>query len=332
MKSEGKYIDLHCHLDGSITPDIAKKLAEIQNIKIPADNDEELEKLLRVSPDCESLNEFLACFKLPCSLMQTEKGLEEAAYLVAENMRSTGVVYAEIRYAPQLHTFQGMSQEDAVKAVLAGIARSGLKANVILCCMRGDKNQKANLETIELAKKYLVEDGGVVAVDIAGAEALFSTENYADIFAKAREYGIPFTIHAGEADGPESVRKAVEFGARRIGHGVRIAGDEEVKKLVRDKGIFLEMCPTSNRQTHAFENMSEYPILDFLKYGIKVTINTDDMAIEGTDMPTEYAYIRQLLNMTPEQEKQILANSIDAAFTSEKVKDELRKQLEIIPK
>ena len=231
--------------------DIAKKLAALQNIKLPAENDEQLKKLLTVPDTCTSLNDFLKCFALPDALMMTQEGISEAVYLVAENIRQQGVIYAEIRFAPQNHTEKGMSQEEAVQAALEGLKRTELKANIILCCMRGEGNEEANYETLELTKKYLVEDGGVTGMDLAGAEALYPTSKYAALFAKAREYGIPFTIHAGEAAGAESVRCAIEYGASRIGHGVRIKEDDSVCELVKNKGIVLEMCPTSNRQTHA---------------------------------------------------------------------------------
>ena len=172
-----------------------------------------------------------------------------------------------------------------------------------------------------------MQDGGVTGIDIAGAEALYPTSNYAELFAKAREYDIPFTIHAGEADGPESVKKAIEYGAVRIGHGVRIYEDDSVVKLVRDKGIYLEMCPTSNRMTHAISDMSNYPLIDYLKKGIKVTLNTDDMAIEGITLADEYRYREREFNLTPDQKRIMFENSVNAAFTSEKTKQELRKEL-----
>ena len=322
-----KYIDLHLHLDGAITMDIAKKLAALQNIKLPAENDEQLKKLLTVPDTCTSLNDFLKCFALPDALMMTQDGISEAVYLVAENIRQQGVIYAEIRFAPQNHTEKGMSQEEAVQAALEGLKRTELKANIILCCMRGEGNEAANYETLELTKKYLVEDGGVTGMDLAGAEALYPTSKYAALFAKAREYGIPFTIHAGEAAGAESVRCAIEYGAARIGHGVRIREDDSVCELVKNKGIFLEMCPTSNRQTHAVENMKDYPFIKYLNEGIKVTLNTDDMAIEGITLAEEFRYIENEFGLTSEQKKIILNNAVDAAFTSAAVKEELKKEL-----
>ena len=326
QKFADKYIELHLHLDGAVTTDIARKLAKIQGIPLPQD-DSELEKQLTVPDDCENLNDFLKCFALPLSFMQTEEGLSEAVRLVSENIRSQGVVYAEIRFAPQLHTEKGMTQEDAVKAALKGISETELKVNLILCCMRGEGNEAANDETVELAKKYLVKDGGVVAIDLAGAEALFPTEKYRELFKKAKEANIPFTIHAGEADGADSVKLAVEFGASRIGHGVRSYEQPAVIEMLKEKGIALEMCPTSNRQTHAVEDMSQYPFMDYLIKGLAVTLNTDDMGIEGTTLADEFRYMEKNFGLTAQQEKQILENAVDSAFTTDEVKKQLRKEL-----
>ena len=321
-----KYIDLHLHLDGAITVDIAKELARIQGIPIPED-DEELKSLLTVPEDCTSLNDFLECFDFPQSLMQTEEGLTAAVRLVADNILSQGVIYAEIRFAPQFHTGGDMTQEDAIKAALKGLEQTKLKANLILCMMRGDYTEEANKETLELAKKYIVEDGGVVAVDIAGAEALFPTEDYRELFAEAKKAGLPFTIHAGEAAGAESVKAALEFGATRIGHGVRSYEDPEVLAIIKEKGIVLEMCPTSNRQTYAVPDMSQYPFMDYLNQGIRVTLNTDDMGIEGTTLANEFRYMEKTFGLTAEQEKTLLRNSVYAAFTSQATKQWLIKEL-----
>ena len=326
-KEINKYIDLHLHLDGAITVDIAKKLGALQNMAFKARNDEELEALLSVPKDCRSLNDFLKCFSLPLSLMQTPEGLSEAVRLVADNIQSHGVIYAEFRFAPQFHTDLGMTQEDAIKAALEGIKRTTLKVNLILCFMRGEGNEEKNEETLELARKYLVEDGGVVAVDIAGAEAIFPTSKYENLFAKVREYGIPYTIHAGEADGPESVKKAIEFGAKRIGHGVRAFEDHDVVESIRDKGITLEMCPTSNSITIAIPDMSKFPFMNFLQKGLKVTLNTDDMGIERTNIIEEFNYMEEKFNLTFEQKRTILLNSVNAAFTTKAVKDQLRAEL-----
>ncbi|SDG01533.1 adenosine deaminase [Selenomonas sp. WCT3] len=327
-KFVSKYIDLHAHLDGSITVEILKKLAEIQQLELPVATDAELEKLITVSENCQSLNEFLQCFELPGKYMQTEIGIREAVKLVLANMAAGGVVYAEIRFAPQLHTFRGLTQEEVIQAALAGLKEASIPANLILCCMRGDDNAAQNKETVELAKKYLVADGGVVAVDLAGAEALFPNEGFRELLQAAHEAGIPLTIHSGEAGGPENVESAIEMGALRVGHGVRIAGNDRIMQLVKEKGITLEMAPTSNRQTKTVVDMkAEYPLKQFLQYGLKVTINTDDMAVEGTTLADEFRYIEREFGITPEEEKRMLGNAVAAAFTSEARKEELRKVL-----
>ena len=318
------YIDLHIHLDGAITVEIAKRLAAIQNMELPADDDRELEKLLSVPADCRSLNDFLKCFALPLSLLQTEEGIAEAVRLVQENIRSQGVVYAEIRFAPQLHTEQGMTQRTVVQAALKGLEQSELPCSLILCCMRGEGNRTANLETVELAREFLREGNGVTALDLAGAEAVYPTKDYMDIFKLAKSYGIPFTIHAGEAAGPESVGCAVEMGAGRIGHGVRIYQDKKMMELIREKGISLEMCPTSNRQTKAVEDMRRYPLKKYLDMGIQVTVNTDDMAISGTTMPGEFRYIREQFGITEEQQDRLFLNAAEAAFTDGETKKYLK--------
>lgn len=327
MDPKNKYIDLHLHLDGAITVDIAKNLARMQGIALPTDDDGELLRFLSVPESCASLNDFLACFALPDSLMQTKEGLSEAVRLVADKAAADGVAYAEIRFAPQLHTDGGMTQEDAVLASLEGLKRSSLKCNLILCCMRGSGNEDANEETLKLAKKYLVKDGGVVAIDLAGAEALFPTEHYRALFARAKDSGVPFTIHAGEADGADSIRCAIEFGAKRIGHGVRCYEDPALLDLVIEKGIPFEMCPTSNRQTCAVKSMDDYPFMYYLEKGVKVTLNTDDPAIERTTLGDEYGYMEKTFGLTAAQEKTLISNAIDAAFTSDGVKKELRAKL-----
>ena len=322
-----RYVELHLHLDGAVTVDIAKRLAALQGIRLPFPDDNALLSALSVPESCESLNDFLACFALPLSLLQTKEGLREAMTLVLENLRAQGVVYAELRFAPQLHTRKGMTQREAIEAAEEGLRRAGLPGGLILCCMRGADTQGPNLETVELAREFLVETGGVVALDLAGAEALFPTADYRDVFARAARAGIPFTIHAGEAAGPESIRTALDFGARRIGHGVRWEGDGALLDLLRDRGVTLELCPTSNRQTRAVEDMDRYPLQEYLRRGLRVTVNTDDMAISRTTLAQEFRYLEALTGLTAAQERQLLENAVRGAFTDEATRQLLRKEL-----
>lgn len=317
------YIDLHAHLDGSINVDIAKKLARLQGITLPTDDDNKLSSLLSISDSCRDLNDFLKCFELPLTLLQTEAGIKEAVYLILENMREDGVIYSEIRFAPQLHTKGGLSQEKVIRAAIEGLRKSKIPGNLILCCMRGDKNERENRLTVELAHEYLSKNEGVVAIDLAGAEAVYPTKNFISILKLASSYDIPMTIHAGEAGSAEDIKVAIEMGARRIGHGVRAYEDENVMRLIKDKGIYLEMCPTSNYYTKAVPDMREYPLLKFLNMGIKVTVNTDDMAIVRMNLSKEFKYIEDLLGLTDMQKEVIFNNSLEASFASRETKERL---------
>lgn len=320
-------IELHLHLDGAITPEIAKKLAILQNIHLPTQNESELQNLLQVSPNCQNLNDFLQCFALPLTLLQTKIGISEAIFLVASALQKQQVIYAELRFAPQLHTQKGLSQEDVILAALEGRKRAPIPLNLILCCMRGEETQNANRETLRLAKKYLVTHGGVVALDLAGAEGLYPTMAYQDIFTQAKQMQIPFTIHAGEAAGADSVATALSFGAQRIGHGVRSFEDPAVLEQLQQSQVALEMCPTSNRQTNAIPDMRQYPLLSYLAQGICVTLNTDDMAICGITLADEYRYM-QTFGLTNTQKLRLLQNAANAAFTDTATKKYLLQTIE----
>ena len=321
------FIDLHLHLDGAITPAIAKRLARLQNQILPAETDEKLAQLLSIPRQCEDLNEYLKRFDLPISLLQTKESICEAVFLVCEQLRRENVLYAELRFAPQSFTERGLSQRDVIEAALKGLERTSFCGNLILCCMRGSGREKANEETVQLAKEYLVEHGGVVALDLAGAEGVFPTSDYKRLFAVASQLNVPFTLHAGEADGAESVRCAIEMGASRIGHGVRSFEDKALIDLLRYKKIPLELCPTSNRQTHAVSDMKKYPLADFIRENLCITINTDNPAISNTTIAEEFNYARKL-GVSLEQEILMLFNAVDAAFTDEKTKQQLKSNLQ----
>ncbi|MBQ3320272.1 MAG: adenosine deaminase family protein, partial [Spirochaetia bacterium] len=226
------------------------------------------------------------------------------------------------------HCDNGLPQREVIDAALAGLKMCDLHTNLILCLMRDRGNEKENMETVELAREYLVKDGGVVAIDLAGAEALFHTDQFAEPFKKAREYGIPFTIHAGEADGAKSVKDALDYGASRIGHGVRTAEDLALLEYLIKNQIPLEMCPNSNRQTKAVNDMSKYPIRDYLAKGVKVTVNTDDPAICRTTIAKEFEYLEKKFGITAGEKKIMMLNAVDAAFTDDSTKAALRAEVE----
>ena len=324
MKTPG-LIDLHLHLDGSLSVKSVKELAAMQNIEIP-EKEEELFKLLRVNPDCKDLTEYLEKFAFPGKLLQTKEAIALSVYNLQEELKEQGLIHAEIRFAPQLHTLEGLSQREVIEAAIEGLNRSDFSAELILCCMRGNDNHEQNLETVKLAKDYIGK--GVCCIDIAGAEALFPTENFGDLFALARELEIPYTIHAGEADGPKSVYKALEYGTKRLGHGVRSLEDPALVEKIVAEGITLELCPTSNLHTCMFPCIEEYPLRKLMDAGVRVTINTDNMTVSGVTLESEFEKLIAAFNLTDEEIKDIARNSVRACFASEETKKVLLEKIE----
>ena len=313
-------VELHLHLDGALSINNCRSLAKLQNITIIED-DNELKKLLMVPDDCHDLNEFLTKFEFPLTLLQTKEGIKNSIINLQEELLEQGIIYAEIRFAPQLHLNKGLNQDEVVAAAIEGLNASSLRSNLILCCMRGSDNNDANMETVKVAKKYLGQ--GVCAIDLAGAEGLFPTKDFEDIFNYANELGIPFTIHAGEADGPSSVTDAIKFGAKRIGHGVRSFEDSNVVNLIKEKDITLEVCPTSNLCTCIYEKVSDMPIKYFMDNGIKITINTDDPTVCNTKLKDELKLVANAFNLTYEDIIKLQENAINASFANQEIKSEI---------
>ena len=185
--------------------------------------------------------------------------------------------------------------------------------------MRGDKNSQENIKTVEAAKKYL--NKGVCAIDLAGAEALFNTKNFEDIFEMARKNNIPFTIHAGEADGPESIKTAIKFGAKRIGQGIRCIEDKKLMQELRTKEIPLEVCPISNIQTQAVAG--KHPLEELYKNGIITTINTDNNTVSNTDINQEYKWVLENTTLTYNDLIKMNVNAARAIFDAPQKKAEL---------
>ena len=318
-------IDLHLHLDGSLSLESVRDLAEMQNIAIEPD-DEKLLRILQVGPDCRDLNEYLEKFSFPCSLLQTPEAITRSVENLRRELKERGLLYAEIRFAPQLHMLQGLDQRQVIRAAVDGLKADGVKAGLILCCMRGKGNHGENLDTVRLAGEFLGK--GVSAVDLAGAEALFPNGDYEDLFDLAKELGVPYTIHAGEADGPQSVWKALEFGAKRLGHGVRSVEDPQLLTHLVREGITLELCPTSNLNTNIYSSIADYPLMQLLNAGVRVTINTDNTMVSGVSLQSEWEKVMEAFHLTREQVLTIQKNGAEAVFGDEDLKMWLRQEID----
>lgn len=327
-----KLIDLHLHLDGSVPYQTVRKLLAKEGKSLP---EADLQKRLSVSPDCRNLDEYLDKFDFPLSLMQTADNLRLIVRELLEELRGQGLVYVEIRFAPQRHT-ETLTQTEAVQAVLdgrddfyawqKGQAGNDLHVNFLLCLMRPVGQDEANWETVRVAKEF--KDQGVAGLDLAGPEnEEVANHKYAPFFQQAREWGIPYTIHAGEAMGPESMREALALGTKRIGHGIRCQEDPSLVKELAEDGITLECCASSNLNTKVFDQIAEYPLRSMLGQNLRVTLNTDNMTVSATDLPREYQLMEEQ-GLTKSEEKQLYLNSVRAAFASQEEKDRLLALLE----
>jgi len=309
-------IDLHLHLDGSLSPEDIRHIALLTDTTLPTDDPDALRALLCAPADCPDLADYLRRFELPLSVLQTAKAIEEAVVRLMNHLSAEGLCYAEIRFAPQLHTRRGLTQQQVVEAALAGLAHGhatgSTTARLILCCMRGEDNHAANMETATLAAEYL--DHGVCAVDLAGNEAAYPTASFAELFTHAGNSGVPIILHAGEAAGAESVQAALDSGARRIGHGIRSIDDPALVQTLADKGIPLELCYSSNLQTKAVRNPEDYPLAQFLEAGVRVTLNTDNTAVSDTTLLREYRLVQAQFGLSDAEMQAIAHNAADAAF------------------
>lgn len=305
-----KKIELHVHLDGSIRPSTVSNL-----LNIPL---EEVKEKMIVKENNKDLEEYLTKFDLPIKIMQTKENLKTVAYELAEDLKNDGVIYAEVRFAPNFHIKEGLTLDEVVESVIDGVKNiNGIKINIILCMMRGDSFNN-NLKIIKLAEKYL--NKGVVAIDLAGNEAKYKTRDYKKLFDIAKEKNIPFTIHAGEADGALSVMDATNFGAKRIGHGIKIIENDDIINNIIKNVITLEVCPTSNVDTKNVLSYEKHPIKKLFDKGVKVTINTDDRTVSNVTLSSEYKRLKASFDFTNKDFFNMNVNAINASFMTEKEK------------
>ncbi len=325
----GALVDLHLHLDGSISFESAKELASVQGL--PQKSDSELYELMCAGSDCHSLNDFLTKFDYSCSLLQTEQGITLAVSNLLHELKEDGLIYTEIRFAPQKSMERGLTMEQVVEAAIAGLDDSLLPCRLILCCMRGNESDvnEANIKTIDMAAKYLGK--GVAAADLAGAEALFPTRDYTQLFSYAKEKNVPFVIHAGEAEGrvsgTESIRDALAMGATRISHGVLAYKDEEMMDELAAGRVPMTLCPTSNICTELFTDISKFPYRQFMQKGLNFCINTDDMTVENVDLRHEYELVRSAFGMTKQDAVTLLGNAVNMSFAPDSLKQSLMQQI-----
>ncbi|WP_214408789.1 adenosine deaminase [Sphaerisporangium fuscum] len=317
---------LHDHLDGGLRPETIIDLArETGYDRLPTTDAGELRTWFREASDSGSLERYLETFDHTVGVMQTRESLVRVAAECAEDLAADGVVYAEVRYAPELHTSAGLSLDEVVEAVLEGFRLGsegrGIRVGALLTAMR---HQARSMEIAELAVRY--RDVGVVGFDIAGAEAGYPPTRHLDAFEYLQRENAHFTIHAGEGFGLPSIWQAIQWcGADRLGHGVRIIDDIQVSSdgsaklgrlaaYVRDKRIPLEMCPTSNLQTGAASSLAEHPIGLLRRLHFRVTVNTDNRLMSDTGVSKEFANLVETFGYGWDDLQWFTVNAIKSAF------------------
>ncbi|WP_409183361.1 adenosine deaminase [Amycolatopsis sp. VS8301801F10] len=322
---------LHDHLDGGLRPGTVAELADDLGYRdLPATDPAELGRWFRAAADSGSLVSYLETFAHTCGVMQTEEALVRVAAEAVEDLAADGVVYAELRYAPELFVERGLSLDAVVEAVQEGFAEGTrrvaagggrIRVRTLLCGMR--QHARA-LEIAELAVRY--RDAGVAGFDIAGPEDGFPPTRNLDAFDYLRRNNAHFTIHAGEAFGLPSIGEAIQYcGAERLGHGVRIAEDittdadgnvhlGRLAAYVRDRRIPLEICPSSNVQTGTVPSLAEHPIGLLARLRFRVTVNTDNRLMSGCTMTSEFAALAETFGFGLDDFRWFTINAMKSAF------------------
>jgi len=324
--------ELHVHLDGSVRPATMIDLARARGVRLPSDDPEALARHMLVD-DAHSLEEYLARFVLTLSVMQDADALERIARELAEDHAREHVRYAEVRFCPALNTEGGLAPDEVLEAVLAGLARAeaelGLRSRVIVCALR-TLDPTISVEMAELAVAYA--DRGVVAFDLAGAEAGNPVREHVAAFTVAHAAGLPVTVHAGEGFGSPSIREALELArADRIGHGTRLYEDPELEALVRAQGIPLEVCVTSNVQTGVSPSYGQHPVRRYFDEGIPVVLCTDNRLMSGTTLTAEYAHARDHLGFSWDELRAVARTGFEAGWLPEEEKRALVAEVDAQP-
>jgi adenosine deaminase len=338
-------VSLHDHLDGGLRPATIIELAEAAGHTLPSTDPVALGEWFRESADSGSLVRYLETFDHTIAVMQTKDGLFRVAKEFVEDLADDGVVYGEVRWAPEQHLQKGLSLDEAVEAVQAGleagvdaVAETGREIQVgqLITAMRhADRAQ----EIAELAVRH--RNKGAVGFDIAGAEDGFPASRFKDAFTYLAQHNFPTTVHAGEAAGLDSIQSALVDGrALRLGHGIRIAEDVtvefeddddadegdniglvslgELASWVRDRGIALEICPSSNLQTGAIagfgEGIESHPLDMLYQLGFNVTINTDNRLMSGVTLTDEFELLVETFDYDLDDLLELTLNAAEAAF------------------
>ena len=323
---------LHDHLDGGLRPITILELADDcgWTPRLPATDPDVLAAWFKRGAQSKDLLQYLATFAHTSAVMQTEAAIERVAYEAAVDLADDGVVYAEVRFAPELHTAGGLALDAVVDAVQAGFVRGMAAAtlegrpivvNTIVCAMR---TERRSVEVVELALRTRERHPRIVAFDLAGAETGWSPLMHADAMAIARANQLHLTIHASESPDRELIADALACGAERIGHGVRLTADIDpvtdmlgpIARFILESQIALELAPTCNVQIGAVASLAEHPVERFRRLGIRVTVNTDNRLMSDVSVSGEIHACADAFGWGWREVEQVTLNALESAFGS----------------
>lgn len=329
---------LHDHLDGGLRPQTVIDLARDAGYEALPHTEADALRAWFDQGGSFSLEAYLEAFAQTVAVMQTPEALHRVAHEAAEDLASDGVVYAEVRFAPSLHTAGGMERHEVIAAVVGGFAQAerdfGIAVRALIDAMRqGTDSAEVARAAVEFA------DRGVVGFDLAGPEAGFPASGHAEALAVARAGGLRLTIHAGEGDGVPSIADALDSGAERIGHGARIIEDTtvaegavvavgDVAERVRDSRVPLELCPKSNLDTAMYVSPADHPIGMLHRAGFAVTVNTDNRLMSATSMTNEFRLLTEHLGFDVDDLRRVTLNAVDVAFCDAAIRETVRARVE----
>ena len=326
---------LHDHLDGSLRVDTLVAQCRRRGLALPASDTDGVAQWFRRNAIAGSLERYLQGFELTVAAMGDLPALEQVAFEAAEDARAEGCALAEFRMAPLLLQAHGVDPDDATAALLAGLERSGLPCGLIICGMRQESPERV-AAAAKLALRHRAGPGrriGVVGFDLAGPERGFPAVRHAATLRHVQDAGLPLTLHAGEADDATRVMEAITLGARRIGHGVRLADllhtperDAALEALHRF-GVHLEVCPTSNVQTGAALSIAQHPIRALWEAGVSLSFHTDNHLISCTDMNSEGQALLDEAGFALHDLARMQALALEASFLAEDLKTPARAAL-----
>ena len=314
-------VELHLHLEGSLEPELMFELAKRNNVALAFETVAEVREAYQFN----NLQDFLDIYYQGANVLKTEADFYDLTWAYLAKCKQQNVMHVEPFFDPQTHTNRGVRFETVIKGISTALKDAeeqlGISSHLILCFLRHLSEDSA-FKTLEQASPFLND---IIGVGLDSSEQGHPPEKFSRVFARAREMGLLTVAHAGEEGPAEYIWTSInDLKVSRIDHGVRSTDDSNLMQYLIDKQLPLTVCPLSNTRLRVFDDMSQHNILDMLKKGVRVTVNSDDPAYFGGYMTENFEALEKALGMTKEQAIQLVINSIEASFADEKRKQEMR--------